>query len=358
MSISPHVVHSWDIHQRAGSRVYHDCNFVCFFGYHRKIWKSLNQIKPDFTLSHVDCISKIWFAFLWFGIRKNTRRHRFEIFVLDLVSGVARLVWGSFLIFQPLQQKNRKKYIFTRLNGKLLCLIRTHEILKKLFIQKFWFLDFTTVWKYWKCLDGTRRGEKKKKNKSILSNIKVASANMSGDVPSASRGDQCPEGSQGRGEEELEAYWSRTLPSVHLSHTDPTSLGNQHTGRANNLETGQTSVTWVEQHFKVPPWCRRFVSVQSLKQLQLISPVVKVARDGMKPFQGDGIMMLFHHLRRHWYGGGFGLRLPGLVDEVQVTVHPRHLVQGEGVRAGVVCRRQRWLRLNLDMNGKVWIFGL
>lgn len=81
---------------------------------------------------------------------------------------------------------------------------------------------------------------------------------MSGIIPSASRGDQCPEGSQGRGEKELEAYWSRTLPSVHLSHTDPTSLGNQQTGRANNLDTGQTRITWVEQHFKVPPDAQDF----------------------------------------------------------------------------------------------------
>lgn len=58
-------------------------------------------------------------------------------------------------------------------------------------------------------------------------------------LPSASRGDQCPEGSQGRGEEELEAYCSRTLPSVHLSHTDPTSLGNQQAGTETNLETDQ-----------------------------------------------------------------------------------------------------------------------
>lgn len=71
------------------------------------------------------------------------------------------------------------------------------------------------------------------------SNIKETFGSMSGIIPSASRGDQCPEGAQGRGEEELEAYWSRTLPSVHLSHTDPTSLGNQQTGRANNLDTGQ-----------------------------------------------------------------------------------------------------------------------
>lgn len=76
---------------------------------------------------------------------------------------------------------------------------------------------------------------------------------MSAIIPSASRGDQCPEGAQGRGEEELEAYWSRTLPSVHLSHTDPTSLGNQQTGRANNLDTGQMCIRWSEQHFKVPP---------------------------------------------------------------------------------------------------------
>lgn len=54
-------------------------------------------------------------------------------------------------------------------------------------------------------------------------------------LPSASRGDQCPEGAQGRGDDELEAYCKRTLPSVHLSHTDPTSLGNQHTSTANKL---------------------------------------------------------------------------------------------------------------------------
>lgn len=93
----------------------------------------------------------------------------------------------------------------------------------------------------------------RKEKNPISSNIKVIFANMPGIIPSASRGDQCPEGSQGRGEEELEAYWNRTLPSVHLSHTDPTSLGNQQTGRANNLDTGQTHMTWVEQHFKVPP---------------------------------------------------------------------------------------------------------
>lgn len=58
-------------------------------------------------------------------------------------------------------------------------------------------------------------------------------------VPSASRGDQCPEGAHGLGDEELEAYCSRTLPSVHLSHTDPTSLGNQQTGTATNLDTDQ-----------------------------------------------------------------------------------------------------------------------
>lgn len=63
-------------------------------------------------------------------------------------------------------------------------------------------------------------------------------------VPSASRGDQCPEGAQGRGEEELDAYCSRTLPSVHLSHTDPNSLGNQHTSTATNLDTGQVHITY------------------------------------------------------------------------------------------------------------------
>jgi len=53
-------------------------------------------------------------------------------------------------------------------------------------------------------------------------------------LPSASRGDQCPDGEQGRGEEELDAYCSRILPSVHLSHTDPNSLGNQETTHSHN----------------------------------------------------------------------------------------------------------------------------
>lgn len=45
--------------------------------------------------------------------------------------------------------------------------------------------------------------------------------------PSASLGLQWPDGEQGRGDEELEAYCRRTRPSAHVSHTDPTSLGNQ-----------------------------------------------------------------------------------------------------------------------------------
>lgn len=50
-------------------------------------------------------------------------------------------------------------------------------------------------------------------------------------VPSASRGLQWPEGAQGRGEDELEANCRSTLTSVHLSQTDPTSLGNQQTAK-------------------------------------------------------------------------------------------------------------------------------
>lgn len=73
----------------------------------------------------------------------------------------------------------------------------------------------------------------------------------------------------------------------------------------------------------------------------------------MKPFQGDGMMMLVDHLRWHRYQRGFGQWLPGLVNEVQVTVHPRHLVQGKGVGAGVICGQQRSLRLNLDLKGNV-----
>lgn len=61
-------------------------------------------------------------------------------------------------------------------------------------------------------------------------------------LPSASLGDQCPEGSHGLGDEELEAYCSRTLPSVHLSHTDPTSLGNQQPRTTTNLDTDRKNI--------------------------------------------------------------------------------------------------------------------
>lgn len=61
-------------------------------------------------------------------------------------------------------------------------------------------------------------------------------------LPSASRGDQCPEGSHGRGDEELEAYCRRTPPSVHLSHTDPTSLGNQQVETVTNLDTDHKNI--------------------------------------------------------------------------------------------------------------------
>lgn len=45
--------------------------------------------------------------------------------------------------------------------------------------------------------------------------------------PSASRGLQCPDGSHGIGDEALNAYCTRVLPSTQRSQADPTSLGGQ-----------------------------------------------------------------------------------------------------------------------------------
>lgn len=59
-------------------------------------------------------------------------------------------------------------------------------------------------------------------------------------LPSASRGLQCPEGSQGIGDEALKAYCTRTLPSTHRSHADPTSLGGQE-----NRKTHHLSNSWM-----------------------------------------------------------------------------------------------------------------
>lgn len=50
---------------------------------------------------------------------------------------------------------------------------------------------------------------------------------VNSDLPSASRGLQCPDGPQGIGEEALKAYCTRILPSRQRSHADPTSLGGQ-----------------------------------------------------------------------------------------------------------------------------------
>lgn len=47
---------------------------VFFLAYHRKIWKSLNQIKPDFTLSYIDCMPEKMVCFFCFGITKIKKK--------------------------------------------------------------------------------------------------------------------------------------------------------------------------------------------------------------------------------------------------------------------------------------------
>lgn len=54
-------------------------------------------------------------------------------------------------------------------------------------------------------------------------------------------------------------------------------------------------------------------------------------------------MMLLNHLWCHWHRRRFGGGLPGLVDQVQVAVHPSHLVQRKRVRTGIVCGLKRLL---------------
>lgn len=113
------VVHSWGSHQRAGGGLYQGCRLFCFFGSRRKIWKSLDQIKPDFTLSYIDCMpEKIWFAFFFFCLDKKNEEKPFRLYavehffhnglprdkafrfsfccgVLNLIYGIAKMVWGS-----------------------------------------------------------------------------------------------------------------------------------------------------------------------------------------------------------------------------------------------------------------------
>jgi len=81
---------------------------------------------------------------------------------------------------------------------------------------------------------------------------------------------------------------------------------------------------------------RDFKEVHTLNPVELISPVVEVSGYGREPLEGDGVVVLLHHLRSHGHRGRLGGVLPGLVDEVQVAMHPGHLVEGEGVRARIV----------------------
>lgn len=64
------------------------------------------------------------------------------------------------------------------------------------------------------------------------------------DLPSASRGLQCPDGPQGIGEEALKAYCTRIFPSRQRSHADPNSLGGQGKRKMHRLRNRWMSNWW------------------------------------------------------------------------------------------------------------------
>lgn len=141
----------WFIHEAAIRERVVDyikaADFFCFFGSNRKIWKSLDQIKPDFTLSYIDCMpEKIWFAFfflLWHNkdfFLKKEREKPFRLYavehffhtglqrdkgfwfsfcycgVLNLIYGVAKMVWGSLFNTPACLAREKRKNMF--LKGK------------------------------------------------------------------------------------------------------------------------------------------------------------------------------------------------------------------------------------------------
>lgn len=115
----------WFIHEafiKERELLYQACKLL-FFGLSQEIWKSLNQIKPDFILGLVDYMPKKWFAFCDLALErlqnkeKRIRLNAVEHFLmlacnaktvwnflcycgdLSLIYDIARLIRGSFLIF-------------------------------------------------------------------------------------------------------------------------------------------------------------------------------------------------------------------------------------------------------------------
>lgn len=72
-----------------------------------------------------------------------------------------------------------------------------------------------------------------------------------------------------------------------------------------------------------------------------ISPVITNSTNRRQPVDSEGLVGLPNN---HWWDG-YGGRLSGftplLIYEVQIAMHPGHLVWGEVVRAVIICREKK-----------------
>lgn len=98
---------------------------------------------------------------------------------------------------------------------------------------------------------------------------------------------------------------------------------------------------WAQHMTKLCSLLLPFPFFQQRVQSRAWSPFKEVAIDGWKPLQGDRGGAASHDLGGNGHGSRFLGGLPALVDQVQVAVHPGHLVGREGVRAVVICNSNR-----------------
>lgn len=102
---------------------------------------------------------------------------------------------------------------------------------------------------------------------------------------------------------------------------------------------------WAQHTTKLRSWSGAsplpIFPAQEYIQSRAWSPFKEVSIDGWKPLQGDGGGGASHDLGGDGHGSWFLGGLPALVDQVQVAVHPGHLVGREGVGAVIVWNSNR-----------------
>lgn len=81
-------------------------------------------------------------------------------------------------------------------------------------------------------------------------------------------------------------------------------------------------------------------------------PLMNDTTDGRQPVDAEGVLRLPRDHGRDWDGSRLLALAPVLVHQVQVAMHPGHLVGGEGVGAVII-----WGKRDQAKGGRHWPEG-